>query len=72
VETLMKGTWQVSRRMELMAALSMWLPADLSSKLTELRNKVIHKNVVVTPQLAREAVDAANDLARHYASSLLN
>lgn len=71
VDNLLKGAWQVSRRIEMMKALSMWLPVGLESKLTSVRNKVIHANQAVTKPQAVAAVEVAEELARRYAAALL-
>ena len=71
VDNLLKSTWQVSRRMDLMKSLGMWLPAGLETKLSSLRNRVGHSNAAVTRGQAIGAVDVAEDLARHYEASLL-
>ena len=71
VDKLLKNTWQVSRRTDLMKALGMWLPAGLDTKLSELRNKVVHANATVTTLQSKEAMEVAEELARHYVMSLL-
>lgn len=71
VDNLLKGAWQVSRRIEMMRALSMWLPVALESKLTSVRNKVVHSNAAVTESQADAAVEVAEELARRYAAELL-
>jgi hypothetical protein len=71
VDKLLKDTWQVSRRLDLMGALGMWLPVDIHDKLTVLRNSVIHKNVVVSREQTKDALDVAYDFANHYVGSLL-
>jgi len=71
VDNLLKGAWQVSRRIEIMKALSMWLPVGLEAKLTSVRNKVVHSNQAVTRAQAEAAVEVAEELARRYAAELL-
>jgi hypothetical protein len=71
VDKLLKGTWQVSRRLELMSALGMWLPADIDTKLSSLRNRVVHSNASVTKSDAAAAVDVAEQLARRYEPNAL-
>lgn len=71
VDKIMKGTWQVSRRVELMKSLRMWFPQNFEVHLLQLRNNVVHKNARVTTSEAKHAVDAAEQLARKYESGLL-
>ncbi len=66
VDKLLKNTWQVSRRMDLMAAQGMWLPTGIRKDLTDLRNQVIHKNIVASPREAQTALDVAYNFANHY------
>ena len=71
VERLMKSAWQVSRRIELMRSLKMWLPPKIEENLSSLRNRVVHNNAPVSKEEAKAAVDAAEQLARHYELGLL-
>jgi hypothetical protein len=71
VDKLMKSTWQVSRRIELMRSLGLWLPANLDADLTSLRNGVVHNNSDVNKPAAKAAVDAVEELARRYELTLL-
>jgi hypothetical protein len=65
-EQLLKKTWQVSRRVEMMADLDMWLPRELDANVMSLRNGVIHSNALVTKAQASAAVETADALLRHY------
>jgi hypothetical protein len=71
VDKLMTSTWQVSRRIELMRSLELWLPAKIDDHLTLLRNRVVHNNAQVKKPAAKAAVDAVEQLARHYELTLL-
>lgn len=71
VEKAMKGTWQVTRRLDLMVGLGMWVPTGIDAKLTALRNRVVHANDPVTRDQAKQAVDVTEELVRHYAATLL-
>jgi hypothetical protein len=49
----------------------MWLPTSLDTKLSSLRNRVVHSNARVAKAEAGVAVIVAEELARHYAADLL-
>ena len=54
-----------------MRSLELWLPAKIDDDLTLLRNRVVHKNAQVKKPAAKAAVDAVEQLARHYELTLL-
>src|SRR5262245_20465663 len=66
VDKLMKSAWQVSRRMDMMRSLELWLPANIDKDLTSLRNAVVHSNLEVDRVAAKAAVHAVEELARYY------
>lgn len=70
VARLMKGTWQVSKRIDMMESLGLWLPNDIEANVSTLRNRVIHSNANVTASEGRKAVDTVEQLARCYERKL--